>query len=156
MKSTSTPLFTNSCGRVFANHIQLSSYRGETTVKVADIAAVSFKRIISRKGILLALLPSVLIVVSFFVNQQNPGEKYTFLIAGIMGMVVLFATAERKQYVHINFHKKPSKNISVKSHSIKEAKRYVSEASKVINSFNAKNVQQQEQASFMGGTVAEI
>lgn len=156
MKSTSTPLFTNSCGRVFSNRIQLSSYRGETTVKVADIASVSFKRIISRKGILLALLPSVLIAISFLVNPQNTIEKYSFLVAGVLGMALLFATAERKQYVHINFHKKPSKNISVKSHSIKEAKRYVSEASKVVNSFNTKNAQQEPQSSFVSSTVAEI
>ncbi len=155
MKSTSTPLFTNSCGRVFSNRIQLSSYRGETTVKVADIASVSFKRIISRKGVLLALLPAVLIGVSFIVNPQNTFEKYSFLVAGILGMAVLFFTAERKQYVHISFHKKPAKNISIKSHSIKEAKRYVSEASKVVNSYNAKSAQQ-EQTSFVSGTVAEI
>lgn len=136
MKSTDTPLFTNSCGRIFPDKIQLASYKGEATIKIKEISSLSFKTRITRNGFLFSLLPSVFIGISFF--TQSSVEKMSFLGAGILGMLLLFYKAERKHILRVYFKRGRHRDISVWSANIKDAKKYVNEANKVVVASNAK------------------
>jgi hypothetical protein len=130
MKSTDTALFTNSCGRIFPDKIQLASYKGEATVRIKEISSLSFKTRITRNGLLFAVLPSIFIGISFF--AQSATEKKCFLAAGILGMLLLLYKAERKHILRVYFKKGSHRDISVWSANIKEAKKYVTEANKVV------------------------
>lgn len=135
MKSTDTPLFTNSCGRVFPDRIQLASYKGEATIKMKEISSLSFRTSITRNGLLFALMPSVLIAASLLTNGKT--EKIAFLVGGVLGMALLFYKAERKHVLRIHHKKGRSRSISVYSANIKEAKKYVIEANKVAAAYPA-------------------
>jgi hypothetical protein len=132
MKSTDTPLFTNSCGRIFPEKIQLASYKGEATIKIKEISSLSFKTRITRNGFLFSLLPSIFVGISFF--TQSAAEKMSFLAAGILGIALLLYKAERKHILRVYFKRGRHRDISVWSANIKEARKYVNEANKVVAS----------------------
>ena len=132
MKSTDTPLFTNSCGRIFPEKIQLASYKGEATIKIKEISSLSFKTRITRNGFLFSLLPSIFVGISFF--TQSAAEKMSFLAAGILGIALLLYKSERKHILRVYFKRGRHRDISVWSANIKEARKYVNEANKVVAS----------------------
>jgi hypothetical protein len=135
MKSTDTALFTNSCGRVFPDRIQLASYKGEATIKMKEISSLSFKTSITRNGLLFALMPSVLIAASLLTNGKT--EKIAFLAGGVLGIALLLYKAERKHVLRVYYKKGRPRDISVYSANIKEARKYVNEANKVVASYPA-------------------
>lgn len=137
MKPTDTPLFTNSCGRVFPDRIQLASYKGEATIKMKEISSLSFRTSITRNALLFALMPSVLIAASLLTSGKT--EKIAFLAAGVLGIALLLYKAERKHMLRVYYKKGRPRNISVLSANIKEAKKFVNEANKVAAAYPAES-----------------
>lgn len=138
MKSTDTALFTNSCGRIFADRIQLASYKGEATVQVREISHLKFKTSITRNGFLFSLLPSILIGIAVVINPVNVTERALFFLAGIIGIAALLYMAERKHIIRITYKRGAPRDISVLSANVKEAKKYVAAANSVVTAYHSK------------------
>ncbi|MEL1245277.1 hypothetical protein AAEO56_13455 [Flavobacterium sp. DGU11] len=116
------PLFSNSCGKIYADDVVFAYDNGEKRIAIEKIKAVNFDTRLTRKALLLLFLP---LPVFLFIYLEKTTHNLLRLMGlgtmlAIFGLAVFFA--EKKYRITIIMADGSKKSISVSKANRKDAK----------------------------------
>ena len=125
MNKLETPLFNNSCGKIFKDKIILASKTREDEVEFDDIKKVRFGITTSLKSVMWALLPSSIFVL-LYMERKKLDSPIFFLLSfvAIAITVVALVMAEKSYYIHIRMSDGLNLRVRVSPDNKKDAKKF--------------------------------
>lgn len=119
------PLFSNSCGKIYANDVEFAYDNGEKRIVIKEIKTVNFNARLSWKALLFLFLP---LAVFVFIYLQKTIHNLLRL-AGLGSVLVIFGLAffyaEKKYRITIIMADGSGKTITVSKGNRKDAKKFV-------------------------------
>jgi hypothetical protein len=127
------PLFSNSCGKIYADDVVFAYDNGEKRIVINKIKAVNFDTRLTRKALLFLFLP---LFAFLFIYLEKTKHNLLRLI-GLGVMLVVFGLAvfygEKKRRIIIIMADGSKKSISVSKGNRKDAKKFVDKLKENIN-----------------------
>lgn len=130
MTNTTQQVFTNTCGKIFRNRLVLATPKHETLLSYDEIKNISFDKKRKKGDLLVALLPAVLIVISFFLKKEESTIKLLFIILGVVGIALALFKAQARYVVIVK--KTDSRSITVRAAGKREAEKFASQANGIL------------------------
>ena len=126
MKKLETPVFNNSCGKIFNDKIVLASSHREDELAFEDVKKVKFGMTTSLKSLMWALLPSSIFVLLYLERQKLDSSIFFLLSFVAIGISVFSLIMADKSY-YILFKTNDDLNVKVKVSvdNKKDAKKFV-------------------------------
>lgn len=134
MKKLDTPLFNNSCGKIFNDKIVLASANKEDEIELDEIKRVKFGLTVSVKSLMWALLPSSIFVLLYLERAKLDSIMFfllSFVAIGITVTAVIMA--EKSCYLLIKLHDGINIRVRVAIDNKKDAKKFAEIVNKRIS-----------------------
>jgi len=133
MKNREMPLFSNTCGKLFTDDIVFASAHKENTIPLHRVKSIAFKKSVTKGSLLFIIMPLVLFGLPYFVKPDETFVKIFLYGLGALLLAVCLLKAEKKYTIRIRMHNGTFYTIRVMKENIKDAQKFVSQASKLIN-----------------------
>ncbi|MFP9098738.1 hypothetical protein ACLI09_06775 [Flavobacterium sp. RHBU_24] len=129
------PLFANTCGKIFNDHVVFASSMKERCFKLKEISKISFKKRYETGSILFALLPAILFFAAYFTNKDDTFVKCMFITLGILGIAVSLYNAKVNYTLKIVAVNGSKCSISVWEGNKNDAQKFVQSANALIEKY---------------------
>ena len=136
MKKLHMPLFSNSCGKIFANTIVLASANNETELSLQSIKKFSFKKSITPSSLFFIMLPLMLLVLPSFIEKDETFIASLFYIIGALLLITAIFKAEKAFSFTVYMKDGTARSVSVWEGNRSDAKQFVTKANEMVSSKN--------------------
>jgi hypothetical protein len=124
MTTSENIIFSNSCGKIFADEIVLATAYKETAVPIKDINKVSFTTRPKTQSLFFVALPAVLFAFPYLNGKTDMMLNVLFIGLGVLLMGVSIYNVNRQHTLTFKLGTGNNIAINVSQHNIKEAKKF--------------------------------
>lgn len=130
MDTDMSPLFNNSCGKIFNDKVILASPNRESHVKFDSIEKLEFKTRVSFKSLLWVLISSSFFLI-LYLERNLDGWLYALISAVALGFTILsLIMVEKNHHIMLQLNDGSRTRINVAKDNKKDAKKFVAIAKK--------------------------
>ncbi|WP_116789862.1 hypothetical protein [Flavobacterium psychrotrophum] len=137
MTNTTQQVFTNTCGKIFRNQLILATSKRDSSLSYDEIKSISYEKKRNKSDLLIAILPAMLIAISFFLKEHESFLKILFITLGILGMAAVFFKGQTRYVVIVR--KTDGKSITVRAAGKREAEKFAGHANSVLQKHKSNN-----------------
>lgn len=134
MKKLDTPLFNNSCGKIFQDKLVLASANREEEIEFEDIKKIKFGVTTSIKSLMWALLPSSIFVLLYL--ERNKLDSAMFFLLSFIAIAITTVSlimADKSYYLLIKLEEGLNIRVRVAVDNKKDAKKFMDIANRKIS-----------------------
>jgi hypothetical protein len=95
MSDDSLPLYSNTCGKLYADKIIFASALRETAFTPAEIKGISLQRHIRSSSLFFIALPCILFFLPYFLSDEEHGLRVMLVLAGALMLLMSVYKAEK-------------------------------------------------------------
>lgn len=129
MTNTTNQVFTNTCGKIFRNHIIFAASNKES-YSYDEIKSISFSSQRKLSDLLFALLPSSLFLFTIFLKKDDTFLRALFIILGLAGVALTIFKAKTRYFIIVKIS--GEKSLTVRAVSKREAERFIGQANTML------------------------
>ena len=102
MTDDTQPLYSNTCGKLYADKIIFASVLKETAFSPSEIKGISLHRHIRSSSIFFMVLPCLLFLMQFYLGDEEQGMKVVLVLAGALMLLMSVYKAEKVYSVRLS------------------------------------------------------
>jgi len=125
-------VFTNTCGKIYSDHIVLATSQSEKNLLLSEVKRISFRRGIAISGLLFSAIPGLFLLLSRALEPEQTVLKGVFLFLGIGGIVLSLFKAEKRYTLRVKNINGESYRIKIWEGNVRDAKKFAEIISKMI------------------------
>lgn len=138
-----SPIFSNSCGKLYPNKIVLASANKETTHPLQSISKLTFRKSFETSSFLFMLLPCALFIFPRFLNSDENFIKLFLYSLGALMLVLSIVMGKKKYSLTMHLVNGTKRSVRVWEGNTKEAQKFVTQANALCASKNTVTTQPQ-------------
>jgi hypothetical protein len=126
------PLYANSCGKIFTDHIVFASSNKESGYALNTIKTLRFTKRYATGSIVFSFLPGILLLVPYFLGKEDKLTKVMFISIGLIGVVVSLLKAKANYTLNVITTSGRKNSISVWEGNKNDAQKFTDKANALI------------------------
>jgi hypothetical protein len=124
MNPLETPLFSNSCGKLFSDKILLATSNNESVYQLQNVHNIAFKTRPQIKSLLFLVFPALLFSFPLFIHDAAFFLKAVFFVVGILFAILTLTNLQKNYTLTLYLKDKTSRSITVWEGNRKEAQKF--------------------------------
>jgi len=133
MQSLNSPVFSNTCGKIYPEKIVLASAYKETAYPISNIKKLTFRRSFETTSFLFMLLPCALFILPSFLTTEEVFSKYFLYAVGTIMLVLSIVMGKKKYSLNMYLADGSQRTVRVWEENTKEAKKFIAQANAVVS-----------------------
>lgn len=127
------PIFSNTCGKLFADKVIFASALRETEINTKEIRNISFAGSISSSSLLFLSIPALLIVIPFvFFHESEVVLKYALTTIGVAFLIISLIKAQKNYRLKVNLKNGETITWNVWEGNLREANKFVQQVKNIL------------------------
>ena len=132
MSIETDPVFANTCGKIYPDHIILASSHKESSYRLDVVKELTFRVGLETQSILFILLPALLLIVPYFSDSEDTFIRILFIGLGIALMAVAIAKTTKKYTLSIVMQEGRKHSISIWEGNKSDAQKFADKANALL------------------------
>ena len=120
------PIFSNTCGKLFADKVIFASALRETEIDTREIKNISFAGSVKTSSLLFLAVPATLVFIPyFFFHESEVFMKFLVTIIGVVFFTVAIIKAQKSYRLKVNLKNGETITWNVWQGNMREANKFV-------------------------------
>jgi len=137
MIQNDSPIFANTCGKLFKDTVVFASPSKETVLPVNTIKKIAFRKGVTTGSLLFMALPFGFFALADYLDEGVFLSALLYIV-GLITLVTAVFKADMRYSIHIFMTDNTSRKINVWKGNKKDASKFVTESMKLIDAYKVK------------------